>query len=202
MEITALVIGALATNCYIIHDGHDCLVVDPGDKGPFILGKVSELGAKVSGIVLTHGHFDHTGAAGYLQEETGAKVMIGEGDAGLLANPGWMRPFMGSGSAPVRDIALLRNGDTVKCGTTEFTVTLTPGHSPGSLCLYTPGHLFSGDLIFREGVGRTDLPGGDPAELAESVCHMLSALPDGTKVYPGHGESTTVAHEKTAGPTF
>ncbi len=193
-------VGALATNCYIVVDGEDCLVIDPGDRGPSILRKVKKLGASISGIVLTHGHFDHTGAAGYLREQTGAKVMIGEDDAGLLVDPGWMRPFMGSDFHPITDAVFLKSGDTVTCGTTEFIVYQTPGHSPGSVSLYTLGHLFSGDLIFMEGVGRADLPGGDPSKLAESLRRILSSLPDETKIYPGHGGFTTVAHEKAANP--
>lgn len=202
MKIAVIKVGSLATNCYAVVDGEDCLVIDPGDRGPSILRRVKGLGAGISGIVLTHGHFDHTGAVGYIREQTGAKVMIGEDDAGLLVDPGWMRPFMDSGSAPITDVVFLRDGDTVTCGTTEFTVYHTPGHSPGSICLYTPGHLFSGDLVFMEGVGRTDLPGGDPSKLAESLRRMLSTLPDETKIYPGHGGTTTVAHEKAANPFF
>jgi len=193
-------VGALGTNCYIVVDAEECLVVDPGDNGPSIMGKINALGVRVSGILLTHGHFDHTGAAGFLQAETGARAMIGEADARLLADPDWMLPYMPKGQTPVKDVSHLKEGDTVKCGTIEFSVFSTPGHSPGSVCVYTPGHLFSGDLIFRDGVGRDDLPGGDPDVLAQSVQRILSLFPDETVIYPGHGGQTTVAREKAANP--
>lgn len=202
MEITSLEVGALGTNCYIVTDGEECIVIDPGDEGPSILDRVNRLGAKVVGIVLTHGHFDHTGDAGYLQEKTGAKVMIGEGDASLLADPGWMLPFMPKGLSTVKDVSHPKEGDVVRCGASEFKVFLTPGHSPGGISLYAPGHLFSGDFIFRESVGRTDLPGGDSDRLLDSVQRILSSLPDDTTIYPGHGEPTTIAHEKAANPFF
>ena len=128
--------------------------------------------------------------------------MIGEGDADLLADPGWMRPFMPTGLPPVKDVSYLREGEVVRCGASEFRVFLTPGHSPGGISLYAPGHLFSGDLIFKEGVGRTDLPGGDSDRLLDSVQRILSSLPDDTTIYPGHGEPTTIAHEKAANPFF
>jgi len=202
VRIVTLPVGVLETNCYIVADVEECLVVDPGDNGPSIMERIDAMGARVSGILLTHGHFDHTGAAGFLQEKTGAKVMIGEADAGWLSDPDWMLPYMPSGQDPVKDVSHLKEGDTVKCGNIEFNVYLTPGHSPGSICLYAPGHLFSGDLIFKDGVGRDDLPGGDPDELLQSVQRILSLFPDETVIYPGHGPSTTIAREKTANPFF
>ncbi len=208
MRVEALRVGALETNCYLVFDGEECLIVDPGDDGDTILRRVTDRGARVSGIAITHGHFDHTGAAAFLHDETGAPVYIGRDDARLLADPGWMKPFVGEGARTFQNPVLLVESDTVSCGASKFTVFETPGHSPGSVCFYSPGLggspgvLFSGDLLFREGIGRTDLPGGSQDDIIRSITEKVMALPDDTIVYPGHGEATTVFYERTCNPYF
>lgn len=202
MKVTRLIVGPLATNCYIVKDplSPDCLIIDPGSDGEDILKKVRDLEGIVRGIVLTHGHFDHWLAAGIVQRSAAVPVWMGQRDIGLLTDSGWMNPFMSQDSPSPTGISPLEDGDNVKCGSVSLKAIHTPGHSPGSICLYTPGHLFSGDLIFKEGVGRTDLPGGDSHELFGSIARSVMSLPDETRIYPGHGSLTTVRHERTANP--
>ncbi len=197
MEVRTVEVGPLGTNCYILSEAERCIVIDPGDEGERILA-ASE-GASVQAILLTHGHFDHTQAAGYLQEKTDAPVFVGAGDRAILDDPGWMKQFLPSGSNAPTDVRILTEGDEVRLGASVLQVWETPGHSPGSLSFIAEGAAFCGDLVFREGVGRTDLPGGEPDRLFESVDRVLE-LPGQTVIYPGHGPQTTVSHEKSANP--
>jgi len=217
----------LATNCYILFEDNRCLIIDPGDEGERILSEIrASLGfaapdqAAVQAIFLSHGHFDHTMAAGYLQKETGAPVYVGAKDMGAVVEPGWMKDFMPSACKPPSDLRTLSEGDRVAFGDLVLDVWETPGHSPGSLTFVlrigasdpnTPKETaagapanpskmaFCGDLIFRKGVGRTDLPGGDQDALFESVDRVLG-LPGETSIYPGHGPATTVRREKASSP--
>ncbi len=204
VNVTRLIVGPLATNCYIVKDPRSphCLIIDPGGDGDKILNKVAELKGQVRGTVLTHGHFDHWLAAGKVQRVTGVPLWIGEEDLGLLEDSGWMSPFMPEDTPSLTEVKTLKDGDTLTCGSFSLSIVHTPGHSPGSICLYTPGHLFSGDLIFKEGVGRTDLPGGDSSKLFHSISEAVMTLPDQTKIYPGHGSLTTVRHERASNPFF
>ncbi len=202
MKVVTLSVGELSTNCHIVLDPKSCrcIVIDPGAEGQYIAARISEMGGTLRAIVLTHGHFDHTGAAGYLQKAAKVPVMVGEADAILLSDPGWMAPFFREVGPGVTDATILTEGDTVSFGEMCLKVLETPGHSPGSISLYCPGHLFSGDLIFRESVGRTDLPGGDPERLLDILNRRVMTLPSETRIYPGHGETTTVGHEKNHNP--
>ncbi len=206
MEVRTLSVGGLGTNCYIVIEGDQCVVIDPGDEGDRILKALAGDGAsplRVQAILLTHAHFDHTLAAGYLQEKTGALVFVGAKDKAMLSDPGWMKQFMPSDSPAPADIRTLGEGDHLALGGTTLEVWETPGHSPGSLTFVcsspSTNVAFCGDLIFKRGVGRTDLPGGDPDQLFESVDRVLS-LPGKTTIYPGHGSRTTVASEKAYNP--
>ncbi len=199
MEIYSLSVGPLEANCYIAYSGKDSIVIDPGDEANSILSFVREKGLRVHAIVLTHGHFDHFLAAGKLQEALGAPVYIGREDLPMLTDPGWMAEYIPPGYVPPRDVRPLADGDTVGGGLLGVKVMSTPGHSPGSVCLYAPGVLFSGDLLFSGGIGRTDLPGGDPSAIKESLAKVVQ-LPDGTLVYPGHGPMTTIGDEKISNP--
>ncbi len=192
-------VGYLETNCYIVKSGKDCLVIDPGGDAGEILSVVEEQGLCVHAIVVTHGHFDHYLAAGELHEATGAPIYVGIDDLSALRDPGWMVEYIPSGYIAPREIKGLSDGDTVGAGELSFQVMSTPGHSPGSVCLHSPGVLFSGDLLFSGSIGRTDFPGGDSRAMRESL-RKVGRLPDHTVVYPGHGPSTTIGKEKESNP--
>jgi len=190
-------------NCYVVQEmpGGPALVVDPGGDAPVILRTLRELGAEAAEILCTHGHWDHVAAAPELAEKTGAPVAIHEEDAPLFTSGGgasWFGLPRSKFPSPDR---LLKEGDTITLGGLTLEVLYTPGHSPGSVCFYCQeeGVLFDGDVLFREGIGRSDLPGGSPALLKESLKRLL-ALPDETRVLSGHGLESTIGHERKHNP--
>lgn len=170
MQIKRLVLGPLSTNCYILTTDKEALVIDSGSGWQEILGEVGD--KEVTGIVLTHYHWDHTIEAPKLRKKTQSKILVGEKEKDLIN----FRP----------DI-LLREGDKVEVGNQILKIIHTPGHTPGSICLLGPGFLFSGDTLFKEGVGRTDLPGGSWQDLKKSLQKLEKIMSRGMKIYPGHG---------------
>ncbi|MDI6869982.1 MAG: MBL fold metallo-hydrolase [Bacillota bacterium] len=187
MTIQTLLVGVLGTNCYLVSDpeSREMLVIDPGAEAERILAAIRAGGVKVAAIVNTHGHWDHIGANGEVKEATGAPLLIHEADAGITSPPA---------------DRLLHGEEELPLGRFKLRVIHTPGHSPGSICLYLPGVLFSGDTLFAESVGRTDLPGGSLSQLVSSIREKLFVLPDETVVHPGHGPSTTVGEERSLNP--
>ncbi len=202
MELITLPVGFTAANCYLIacERTREALAIDPGDEAEIILQEIASRNLTVKLIVLTHFHFDHVGAVREVQQATGAPVCIGAGDAALLENPPAM--FGARGPAGLKAQRLLHNGDSLGVGDISATVIETPGHSPGGISLYVPDEkiLFAGDTLFRQGVGRTDLPGSSTATLINSIRTQLYTLPDDTTVYPGHGPQTTIGYEKRYNP--
>lgn len=197
MKVERLVLGPIDTNCWLVSDGAGgpLVVVDPAGDAPVLLDAVGD--SPVEAVVLTHGHFDHLGAVRRLMVATGAPLMVHRLDADAAADPVANLAYMGGEKvcAPVAD-RLLEDGDEIRAGAVTLTVLLTPGHTPGSICLYAPGHLLSGDTLFADSVGRCDLPGGDARALAASIRDKLVDLPDDTRVYPGHGAETTIGRER------
>ncbi len=205
MILKTLVVGPLETNCYLLgcERTHQAAIIDPGDDSVDILLAVRELGLEVVWILLTHFHFDHVLAAHAVQRTTGARVAIHAEDAPLLHHPpAALRAFGPAASSSLRVDRLLADGDALSVGEVNIQVLHTPGHSPGSASFYLAREkaVFSGDALFCEGVGRTDLPGGSYQVLLESITHRLLALPDDTTVYPGHGPATTIGHERLHNP--
>jgi len=196
-----LPVGMLACNCSVFGDeqSREALVVDPGDDIGQVLAIVKRHGLTVKAIVITHAHIDHIGGAQKLKLATGAPVYMNSADAGLQkmmdVQAGWleMRP-----PEPVEIDAPARDGDRLVIGATEFHVMHTPGHTPGSISLWIPseGKLAAGDTLFRDSIGRTDLPGGDGRQILRSIHDKLLPLADETVVIPGHGEITTIGREK------
>lgn len=202
MILEKLVVGPLASNCYIIGSETSRVgaVIDPGDDARQILSSINGLELDIKYIILTHGHLDHTGALKKVKEATGASVAVHSAD-GKELNDSYLSMFLGVSypELPPPD-RLLEDGDTIDIGNLGFTVVHTPGHTPGSICLLGEGILFSGDTLFNYGIGRADLPGGNPQQLMESIRQRLLKLPDETKVYPGHGPDTTIGAERRSNP--
>ena len=197
MIIKCLPVGMFGSNCYILGDDGEGIVIDAGVESTYVLKAIEESNLKIKYIVLTHGHIDHICHVDDLREKTGAKVMINKFDAACLTDSNL------NGSAFFSDAEVFKaadgyveDGDTLEAGNLKFQIIHTPGHNPGCICIKVHDSVFTGDTLFKRGIGRTDLPGGDFNSLANSIKNKLFKLPDETKVYPGHGDSTTIGQEK------
>ncbi len=204
IKIGRMVLGACQTNCYFLYreDGKECIFIDPADQGANIYKALTQNGFQVKGILLTHGHFDHIWGTKELRELSGAKLYALEAERELLqdahknvsAQVG--RPYTVDADVYVKDREEITLADIT------FQVIATPGHTGGGCCNYlkVAGFLVSGDTLFQESVGRTDFPTGSMGTLIRSIKEKLFVLPEETTVYPGHGDSTTIGHEKKYNP--
>ena len=203
MEIVRLTLGALSTNCYIVYDNEtkEAAVFDPSENGSLILKRLEELKLNLKYIVITHSHCDHIGALDELKISTDAKVCVGINDKDAL-NDSYLSLCVHFGQrAPESNVdIIIKDGDKLTLGKNELMFIHTPGHTKGGICAYWKDNLISGDTLFLESVGRSDFPGGSMTELVTSIKNKLFVLPDDTKVYPGHGDSTTIGHEKMNNP--
>jgi glyoxylase-like metal-dependent hydrolase (beta-lactamase superfamily II) len=181
-------VGPIRTNCYLVEDEgtKKALVIDAGGETDKILACLKKNGLTLELIVATHGHFDHLEGVRQLKERTSARFLLHRADLFGLKTAG----------APQPD-GFLKDRSNVKCGILNFEIIHTPGHSPGGICLYNEKEkaLFSGDTLFLGTYGRVDLPGSDEPAMIKSLKRLL-ALPPETKVYPGHGNPTTIAAEQ------
>ncbi len=197
MHIETLQTGRNATNCYIVECDNQGLIIDPGseDSAKRIMGKIAERECDYKYIVNTHGHFDHIGANAVLQEELDLQIAAHEEAASVLTDPKKNSSHLLNKKiiSPPAD-RILSEGENIEAGDCKFEIYHTPGHSPGSIVLFEPGEevLFSGDVIFRGGIGRTDLPAGNSGELKESLERIKKIFPLNTRVFPGHGPETTL----------
>lgn len=184
-----LVVGPYQTNCYILgcKETNQGLVIDPGDEVLRIVKEISRSGLEIKSIAITHGHIDHVGGVSELKRITKAPVLIHRLDAGAL------------GTKPD---GFLEEGQSLQIGNYSISVIHTPGHSPGGVCLYAPGAVFTGDTLFAGSVGRTDFPGGSHELLVQGVRQKIFPLGDSLRAYPGHGPESTIGRERMTNPFF
>ncbi|MCD8325440.1 MAG: MBL fold metallo-hydrolase [Lachnospiraceae bacterium] len=212
IKIGRMVLGWCQTNCYFLYKEEQkkengmipVIFADPADQGKAIYQALQKNGFEVAAILLTHGHFDHILGAQELRGASGARIYAYAGEDRLLKDSG-LNLSAGNGvGCTVKVNAYLRDQEKFSAAGMECRVIATPGHTEGSCCFYfeESGILVAGDTLFAESVGRTDFPTGSMSALMRSVKERLFVLPDETKVYPGHGDSTTIGWEKEHNPFF
>lgn len=196
-----LPVGLLECNCSVFGDetSREGLVVDPGDQIDDVLEIIHRHGLHLKAIIITHAHIDHIGGAQKLKQATGAPVYMNLNDMELQKGLDRQAAWLGvEPPEPVAIDAPARDGDRLVIGATELHVLHTPGHTQGSISLWIPAEekLVAGDTLFRDSIGRTDLPGGDGRQILRSIHDKLLPLPEQTVVIPGHGVKTTIGREK------
>ncbi len=215
MFIQKIPVGPLKVCCYIVtgKTAPDAMIIDPGADAKTLIAFLEERHLTPKIIVITHGHGDHIGAnAGLKKAFPDIQICVHEEDQDMLPYPAKNLSILAAfyGGATVRSPSadqLLKDGDKITIDRDTFEVIHTPGHTPGGICLYHKNIengelpvLFSGDSLFKEGIGRTDFPGCNQEKLIRSIKERLFVLDEKTVVYPGHGPSTTIAHEKKKNP--
>ena len=198
-------VGPVAENSFIFRrDGSDrALIVDPGDEAEKLLGAIDALGVTLDGILITHTHFDHIGAVAEVARATGAEVWVPDIEAFVLEDINRYVPWPGFGPFENHKAEhTLSGGERLGLAGFEIDVLHTPGHSPGHVTFSIPDEtaIFSGDVLFQQSIGRTDLPGGDHATLLESIRTLIESLPPETAVHPGHMGRTTLGAERAGNP--
>ena len=205
MDARCFTVGMVAENTWLARrDGGDrALLIDPGDEPERLQRAIDELGVTVEAILVTHCHFDHVGAVAPMARATGAPVYCPRIEAPVMADIMRWVPWPGIGPFESYDAdILLEGGEKLELAGFEIDVLFTPGHSPGHVTYSIPAEqaIFSGDVLFAGSVGRTDLPGSDPAALMRSLSVLVEALPGDTVVYPGHMGNTTIGRERATNP--
>ena len=197
-----MVVGDLQTNCYILQSHTAAIIIDPGDEPERIVRFVQDIKVKPGQIVATHTHFDHVLGVDAVRAKLNIPFLIHRDDLPMLESmQSRVRQFMGFEVPPPPKVdGYLKDGDALRVGNETIRVLHTPGHSPGSLSLSGDGYVFTGDALFNQSIGRTDLPGGDLTNLIHSIKERLFKLDDDTGVYPGHGAETTIGDEKLTNP--
>lgn len=198
-------VGPLQCNCTLLgdEDAAEAIVIDPGDEVSRIYRRMGELGLKLKQILVTHAHIDHVGGALKLKRLTGAPILLNENDLPLLKLMEQQAAWVG---VPTPEVAppdaSLDEGMVVGLDRYPARVLHTPGHTQGSVCLHIEPlkMVIAGDTLFAGSIGRTDLPGGNSSQIIESIASRLMALPDETKVLPGHGPATTIGVERNTNP--
>ncbi len=192
MKITQLTVGSIGTNCYIVYDEQTkaAVVIDPSDESKLVAVRIKAMQLDVKAVLLTHGHFDHSGDAARISKQAKASIWMHPADGKI---PSWLT----HGLPETRE---LTDGETLDFDGLRFTVLHTPGHTPGSVCFRCGDALFAGDTLFYRSCGRTDLPGGSWEDMSASL-RRLAALEGDFAVYPGHGEATRLDAER-AGNQF
>lgn len=204
MKIYSYPLGMIYTNCYIVtnEDTKEGLIIDPSDQAADIKARIQELEITPVAILLTHGHFDHIMAAKDLKETYHIPVLAGEKEKAMLEDYNLNGTLSVGRNYTLSADRLLKDGEELTFGGLKIKVIHTPGHTAGSVCYYFEKEkvLLSGDTLFLESVGRTDMPTGNTHDLLESLNRKLMLLPDDVIVYPGHGDKTAIGHEKANNP--
>lgn len=200
-----LPVGLLQCNCSIFGDeqSHEAIVIDPGDEIDKITEILDRHQLKVKAIIVTHAHIDHVAGAQKLRALTQAPVYINEADRELLNALDIQAQWLGVPAPERPEIdSVAKDGVVLQLGNTDFQVIETPGHTQGSLSIWIPKEekLVAGDTLFRDSIGRTDLPGGNSRQILTSIKTRLLDLPEQTVVIPGHGQNTTIGREKERNP--
>lgn len=204
MKIETILLGAVQTNCYIIsnEETKECIIIDPSDSSGLMIKKLEEANINPVAILLTHGHFDHIMAGPKLSEHYKIPMYgyIEEGE--LVKDPILNAAYLIGSKFTMKLSHFFKDGDELLLAGYKIKVIHTPGHTKGSVCFYIEDEkvLISGDTLFYNSVGRTDLPTGDAMMLLRSIEKKLMALPEDTKVYPGHGMVTSIGYEKKNNP--
>jgi glyoxylase-like metal-dependent hydrolase (beta-lactamase superfamily II) len=205
IQILQLPLGPLQTNCYILacEDTLKAAVIDPAWNGRAITATLDEQGWEVTHILLTHAHFDHVGGLAELKQTIGAPIYIHPEAVTMLQQSTMSAAFfqLRIPDPPPPD-EFLSEGQVLSVGNINVHVLFTPGHAPGHVSFYLPEHhvIFDGDVLFQQGIGRTDLPGGDYETLMKSIREKVMVLPDETRVFSGHGSATTISDERRMNP--
>lgn len=206
MYLRQLQVGFMAVFAYIVGDktSKAGLVIDPAAETDRIIAEAERNGIEIKYVVNTHGHVDHISGNADMKKKTGAKIIVHEADADMLVStPAMILNMFRAKSSPAADITV-KEGDVIRVGSVSLTVFHTPGHTPGGISLYTDGYVFTGDTLFVESVGRTDLPGASWETMAKAIREKLLTLPDDTVVLPGHNygrmPTSTIGHEKKHNP--
>lgn len=205
MILETFPVGPLQCNCTILGDeqSHEAMVIDPGDNIPDVLIRLAKHGLTLKQIVVTHAHIDHVGGALQLKKATGAPILLNQADLPLLkmmdVQAGWLGVATPEVAPPDTSA---EEGMVVGIANHPAQVIHTPGHTPGSVCLYLGADhlLLAGDTLFAGSIGRTDLPGGDSRKILRSIRDRLLILPEDTQVIPGHGPGSTIGREIESNP--
>jgi hydroxyacylglutathione hydrolase len=205
LQIKHFTVGAFAENPYLLwcSDTMQAIIIDPGDEADMLWQAITDAGVQLQAIVLTHAHLDHVGAVTAIRERAGVPLYLHPADDDLLRMAPKQGRRFGLHIAPVAPADHpLAHGGQIDVGNISFAVLHTPGHSPGSVCLYAADEqtLIAGDTLFRRSVGRTDLPGSSWTQLEQAIHEHLWPLPDDVRVLPGHGPATTIGEEKRLNP--
>jgi len=208
LKVKVLTFSPIQENMYILYnEQHKAIIIDPGcyfsAEQETLKNFIKDTGLTPVQLLNTHCHLDHVFGNKWVHDTWGLELYLHSGEEQMLklaplSGEKWGLPFQNY-TGPLH---FLEEGDTIQLGQDQLQVILAPGHSPASLCFYhqQQGILIGGDVLFHESIGRTDLPGGDHATLLKSIREKLFVLPDQTTVYPGHGSSTTIGHEKLHNP--
>ncbi len=205
IQVKQVVTGMIEENCYILYSENQALIIDPGDETSKIKDQIEELGVRPIAILLTHTHYDHISSLEDIRVDYDVPVYVSPKEQDWLGDPSANL----SVNKPYEVIAkpadhLFSSLETLKIGPFTFDVVPTPGHSPGgvSFIFHEDQFVISGDALFKESIGRTDLPGSEPKRLLDGIRKHLFTLPANYAVYPGHGRDTSIGHEKAANPYF